>query len=96
MRFTTLLAGAAIAGLLALAFAAPALADGRADTLTSDTSRIGQVDEDDVLSELRPAVVGVHQGISGGFIEVPPPNVQAPDVPAPQMPALPLGWPTSY
>ncbi|MFJ8740570.1 hypothetical protein ACIRL2_14435 [Embleya sp. NPDC127516] len=91
MRVTTLLATAATAGLLALAAAAPALADGRADTLTSETSRFGQVDEDFVLGELRPAVVGVHQGISGGFVEVPPPNVQMPDVPAPRMPALPVG-----
>ncbi|MFI6586354.1 hypothetical protein [Embleya sp. NPDC050493] len=84
MRVTALLAAAATGTLLALAPAAPALADGRADTLTSETGRFGQIDEDDVLAELRPAVVGVHQGISGGFVEVPPPHVQAP-----QMPPLP-------
>ncbi|MET7297693.1 hypothetical protein [Embleya sp. NPDC005575] len=84
MRITTLLAAAATGALLALAAAAPAPADGRADTSTSETGRVGQVGEDDVLKELRPAVAGIHQGISGGFVEVPPPHVQTP-----QMPALP-------
>ncbi|MYS83087.1 hypothetical protein [Embleya scabrispora] len=81
MRITALAAAAATGALLALAAATPAPADGRADTLAGDTSRVGQVDRDDVLEGLRPAVVGIHQGISGGFVEVPPPHVEAPRMP---------------
>ncbi|MEU0938368.1 hypothetical protein [Embleya sp. NPDC005971] len=84
MRITTLLAAAAGGALLALAATGPALADGRADTLTSETRQVGQINEDDVIKELRPAVLGIHQGVSGGFVEVPPPHVTAP-----QMPPLP-------
>ncbi|GCD98154.1 hypothetical protein [Embleya hyalina] len=87
MRITPLLTAATVGALLALTPAAPALADGHADTITSETVQvgmIGMIGEDDVLHDLRPAVVGVHQGISGGFVEVP-----APVVPAPRMPPMP-------
>ncbi|MGC0415797.1 hypothetical protein [Embleya sp. AB8] len=90
MRLTTLLAatGATTAAvLLALGSAAPALAAGRADTLGSDTSRVGDITEADIVKELRPAVIGIHQGISGGFVEVPPPNVSVPNVPVPNVQA---------
>ncbi|OPC79898.1 hypothetical protein B4N89_02125 [Embleya scabrispora] len=87
MRIAPLLTAATVGALLALTPAAPALADGNADTITSETDQVGPVgqvgmiSEDDVLHDLRPAVVGVHQGISGGFVEVPPPVVRAPQMP---------------
>ncbi|MFE5329073.1 hypothetical protein ACFRCG_22080 [Embleya sp. NPDC056575] len=87
MRITPPLTAATVGALLALTPAAPALADTNAETITSETSRIGPggpggvIGEDDVLHDLRPAVVGVHQGISGGFVEVPAPVVQAPQMP---------------
>ena len=80
MRVTRILTTVATGTLLALAAVTPALADAREDFLTSETGQVGRVDEDDILNELRPAIIGVHQGISASFVAVPPPNVQAPQM----------------
>ncbi|MYW00558.1 hypothetical protein [Streptomyces sp. SID3343] len=86
MRVTRVLAAATTATVLALAAAAPAFANGSADTPTGDADRVGGVSEEKILHDLRPAILGVHQGIASSFVEVPAPNVTMPDVAAPQLP----------
>jgi hypothetical protein len=92
MRATRLLAAALPAAAFALAAASPAFAAAHEEVLTSDTRQVGELSEeqlrDRVLFELRPAVLGVHEGVSGSFVEVPPPNVQAPNVQPPALPGM--------
>jgi len=84
---------AATALLLAVVTAAPAAASrvgpgGQAD-LTGFTPTTG-VSEESVVAGLEPAVIGIHQGITGSFAHVPAPTVQTPKAPpAPAPPALP-------
>jgi hypothetical protein len=91
MRVTRILAAATTAALLALVTATPAFASGFAATSTGDTGRIGEVAEEDVLHDIRPAILGVHQGIASSFVEVPVPDVATPNVAMPNvaMPRMP-------
>lgn len=92
----TLTAAAAL--LLAVTTAGPAFADGDVRTTTAPTSPAGPADEADftrttgvseasVVAELEPAVIGIHQGITGSFAHVPAPD--APDAQTPQTPPAP-------
>jgi hypothetical protein len=86
MRVTHVLAAATTAALLGLAAAAPTFATGPANTPTGDAGRVGEVSEEAILHDLRPAILGVHRGIAGSFVEVPTPHVAMPNVTAPQVP----------
>jgi len=86
---------AATALLLAVVTAAPAFADGGARGGAGSASRVGSGDEAEftelspaggvseasVVAELEPAVIGIHQGITGSFAHVPTPTVQTPQAP---------------